>query len=60
MPASEFLARCIRLLNINDPSQPEAEKVKEVREKLLDSYQDKLIGQQIYTIERLNDLCLEI
>lgn len=57
---TEFMPRLLRLVKIIDPKISEREKVREVRNKLRDVYQDKLLGQHPTTLTELNDLCLEI
>lgn len=59
-PASEFIPRLLCLLLLADPFVSTKEKVRCIKSKLKSSYQDKLIGHEINSIEKLNDLCLEI
>lgn len=59
-PATEFIARTMRLINIAEPNNDEADNVRKLKFKLQSHYQDKIIGQKPTTIEELNDLCREI
>lgn len=57
---TDFIARTNRLLRQAYPDQSEFERVKEVKVRLKNIFQDKLIGQRISTLEDLTDLCLEV
>ena len=59
-PATDFIARIMRLLRITDPHLSEKSWVQEIRKKLRDEIQDRLLGQHPETLVALNDLCLEI
>lgn len=56
----EFIARMMRLLNLADPHQSEVMKVKEIKSKLKNFYQEKMIGLRPKTLDELTDLCSEI
>lgn len=56
----EFISRVMRLIKIAEPDLIEKEQVREIRLKLRDNYQDRLIGLKPETIEELNDVCLEV
>lgn len=55
-----FISRMTRIINIAEPNLNEAEKVRDIKLELKDSYQDRLVGHKPSTIEELNDLCQEI
>lgn len=58
--AIDFISRVTRLINIAEPSLSEAEKVRDIKLELKDTYQDRLVGQKHKTLEELNDLCQEV
>jgi len=58
--AAVFIPRLLRLFDMVELRKPEEELVEAIRPKLRKEYQDKLAMYDIYTIERLNDLCLKV
>lgn len=59
-PGSEFIARMMRLMSMVQSNKSEQEKVEKIKKKLLDSYQDRMVGQHPKTMVELNDLCFEV
>jgi hypothetical protein len=58
--AAVFIPRILRLFSMVEPDKPEEELVEAIRPKLRKDYQDRLAMHDIYTVERLNDLCLKV
>lgn len=59
-PATSFLARIIILMNRVDPHQEEHDRVQDIKNKLLNAYQARMVGIKITSIDELSDLCHEI
>lgn len=59
-PIMEFIPRVLRLMRLVDPNQEEVERVKDIKVRLLDEFQDRLIGKNPTSLLELNDICLEI
>lgn len=59
-PATTFLARIVLLMNLINPHQEEHDRVLDIRGKLLNSYQARIVGIRVATLDELSDLCHEI